>query len=94
MLDTGAMTAKKVAELAPDTYLSLHPERAARFGVVEGRAYRLRLIGKTFETSLEAVVELDDELPDNVAVIPAGYATTRWWQQPTWMRLESVEVEP
>ena len=83
-----------LAELAPDTYLSLHPERAARFGVVEGRAYRLRLIGKTFETSLEAVVELDDELPDNVAVIPAGYATTRWWQQPTWMRLESVEVEP
>ena len=83
-----------LAELAPDTYLSLHPERAERFGVVEGRAYRLRLIGETFETSLEAVVELDDELPDNVAIIPAGYAETRWWQQPTWMRLESVEVEP
>ncbi|MCH7824320.1 MAG: NADH-quinone oxidoreductase subunit NuoG [Acidobacteria bacterium] len=83
-----------LAELAPDTYLRLHPKRAERLGVVEGRAYRLRLIGETFETSLEAVVKVDDELPDNVAVIPAGYAETRWWQQPTWMRLESVEVEP
>ena len=82
-----------LAELAPDTYLRLHPKRAERLGVVEGRAYRLRLIGETFETSLEAVVEVDDELPDHVAVIPAGYAETRWWQQPTWMRLESVEVE-
>ncbi len=82
-----------LAELAPDTYLRLHPKRAERLGVVEGRAYRLRLIGETFETSLQAVVEVDDELPDNVAVVPAGYAETRWWQQPTWMRLESVEVE-
>ncbi len=82
-----------LAELAPDTYLRLHPKRAERLGVVEGRAYRLRLIGETFETSLEAVVEIDDELPDKVAVVPAGYAETRWWQQPTWMRLESVEVE-
>ncbi len=83
-----------LAELAPDTYLLLHPERAARLGVVAGRFYRLRLIGETFATSLEAVVEVDDELPDNVAVIPAGYAETRWWQEPRWMRLEAVEVKP
>jgi NADH-quinone oxidoreductase subunit G len=83
-----------LAELAPDTYLLLHPERAERLGVVAGRFYRLRLIGETFETSLEAVVEVDDELPDHVAVVPAGYTGTRWWQQPTWMRVESVEVSP
>ena len=53
----------------------------------------MRLIGEIFETSLNVVIDIDNALPDNVAVIPAGYAETRWWQQPRWMRLKSVKVE-
>ena len=82
-----------LAELAPDIYLRLHSKDAGRLSLVDGCAYRLRLIGEIFETSLNVVIDIDNALPDNVAVIPAGYAETRWWQQPRWMRLKSVKVE-
>ena len=82
-----------LAELAPDIYLRLHSKQAARLSLVGGCAYRVRLIGEIFETSLNVVIDIDNALPDNVAVIPAGYAETRWWQQPRWMRLKSVKVE-
>jgi len=83
-----------LAELAPDIYFRLHSKDAERLSLVDGCAYRLRLIGEIFETSLNVVIDIDNTLPDNVAVIPAGYAETRWWQQPRWMRLKSVKVEP
>ena len=83
-----------LAELAPDIYLRLHSKDAGRLSLVDGCAYRVQLISETFETSLNVVIDIDNTIPDNVAVIPAGYAETRWWQQPRWMRLKSVKVEP
>ncbi|HJO30399.1 MAG TPA: molybdopterin-dependent oxidoreductase, partial [Acidobacteriota bacterium] len=83
-----------LAELAPDIYLRLHSKDAGRLSLVDGCAYRVQLISETFETSLNVVIDIDNTIPDNVTVIPAGYAETRWWQQPRWMRLKSVKVEP
>jgi NADH-quinone oxidoreductase subunit G len=83
-----------LAELAPDIYLRLHSKDAERLSLVDGCAYRVQLISETFGTSLNVVIDTDNTIPDNVAVIPAGYAETRWWQQPRWMRLKSVKVEP
>ena len=83
-----------LAELAPDIYLRLHSKDAERLSLVDGCAYRVQLISETFGTSLNVVIDIDNTIPDNVAVIPAGYAETRWWQQPRWMRLKSVKVEP
>ena len=83
-----------LAELAPDIYLRLHSKDAGRLSLVDGCAYRVQLISETFETSLNVVIDIDNTIPGNVAVIPAGYAETRWWQQPRWMRLKSVKVEP
>jgi len=90
--DPMARRAQALAELAPVTYLRLHPQRAAGLGLEQGAVRRLRLSGEGIETVLEALVETDPTLPEHVATIPAGDPATGWWQRPLWLRIEAGEV--
>jgi len=83
--------APALAELAPENYLRLHPVRAAALGLEQGTVRTLELSDGDIEATVEATIVLDAGLPAHVAMIPAGYPATRWWQQPLWMRIEPGE---
>jgi len=83
--------APAIAELAPDNYLRVHPERAAALGVAHGEVRALKLAGDGIEVRLEAAIVLDATLPSHIAAVPAGYPATRWWQRPLWMKIEAGE---
>lgn len=83
--------APALASLAPDTYLKVHPERAAALGVAHGEVRTMTLAGDGIEVKLEAAIVLDATLPSHVAAVPAGYPATRWWQRPLWMKIEAGE---
>jgi NADH-quinone oxidoreductase subunit G len=86
--------ATALAELAPDNYVRLHPQRAAALGVAHGQVHRVTLRGAGIEATFEAGIELDDTLPSHVALVPAGYPATRWWQRPLWLRMSVAEATP
>jgi NADH-quinone oxidoreductase subunit G len=83
--------APALAELAPDNYLRVHPERAAALGVAHGEVRTMKLAGDGIEVRLEAAIVLDATLPSHVAAVPAGYPATRWWQRPLWMKIDAGE---
>jgi NADH-quinone oxidoreductase subunit G len=92
--DAMARCASALAELAPDNYLRLHPRAAAALGLVDGEVRRLTLAGEPLEAVLEAAILVDDTLPQHVAIIPAGYPATRWWQRPVWLRITAGKACP
>ncbi len=89
--ETMSQRAPAIAELAPDNYLRVHPERAAALGVAHGEVRALKLAGDGIEVKLEATIVLDATLPSHIAAVPAGYPATRWWQRPLWMKIEAGE---
>jgi NADH-quinone oxidoreductase subunit G len=92
--DAMARCASALAELAPDNYLRLHPRAAAALGLAHGEVRRLTLAGEPLEAVLEAAILVDDTLPQHVAIIPAGYPATRWWQRPVWLRITAGKACP
>lgn len=87
-----ARRAPALAELAPDCYLRIHPERAAALGFSHDGPHGVELEGGGVSVRFAATVILDSTLPTLVVTIPSGYPETRWWQEPVWMTLNASEV--
>ena len=87
-----ARRAPALAELAPEVYIAMHPERATALGLEHGDQRRIRLDGAGLSVRLAPTVVLESTLPSHVVVIPGGYPETRWWQAPVWMTFEAGEV--
>lgn len=81
-----SMLAPAVAEQAPDPYLALHRDDAARLEVGPGEEVQFHLAGRTYRLP----VRLDLDVPIGVAGLPAGLPTLQGLELPAWSSLTQV----
>lgn len=71
--------APAIAELVPDVQLSVHPEKARRLGIVEGKIVEI----ETGRQIRKLLPKLDESLAVDVIIIPANMAETMGIISPT-----------
>jgi NADH-quinone oxidoreductase subunit G len=81
-----SMLAPGIADLAPEPYLALHPDDAARMRVAEGNKAILLIGGRTMELPIRIVASL----PPGLAGLPAGLPETAGVSLPAWGRLQRM----
>ncbi len=81
-----------IIELAPEPYVALNQEDAARLGARSGDVLEVHLSGEKYKL----LVRIDSSLPKGLAAVPTGHANIRWDGVPflcEWDQMRRIPVD-